>query len=93
VNYTEVLSRYERDNKDARPIAARIEKEARAIIPFGASLACTAAHLIRETRPFGLSLGDRCCLALAMERNCAVLTADRAWLKLKHLAVEIKCVR
>ncbi|MUG93398.1 hypothetical protein F7734_13555 [Scytonema sp. UIC 10036] len=32
-----------------------------------------------QTRQFGLSLGDRSCLALAIARNIAVITADTAW--------------
>lgn len=32
-----------------------------------------------DTRPAGLSLGDRCCLALAIQEQAIALTADRAW--------------
>lgn len=41
----------------------------------------TAAALLRvSTRPLGLSLGDRCCLALAQSLPQArVVTADQAW--------------
>ena len=92
VNYAEVLSRYERDNKDSRAVAARLGSDVHEIVPFGAALAYTAARLIRETRPFGLSLGDRCCLSLAIDRKASVLTADRVWLKL-GLAIEIRTIR
>jgi PIN domain nuclease of toxin-antitoxin system len=92
VNYAEVLSRYERDTRDSRPIAARLASEVHAIVPFDAALAYTAALLIGKTRPFGLSLGDRCCLSLAIDRKVSVLTADRVWLKL-GLAIEIKTIR
>lgn len=44
------------------------------------------------TRRYGLSLGDRACLALAMREQSRVLTADRAWLKL-HLGVDIAVIR
>ncbi|MDP1833150.1 MAG: hypothetical protein Q8K67_13910 [Geothrix sp.] len=44
------------------------------------------------TRPLGLSLGDRCCLALAERERAAVLTVDRAWLKWKGKA-KVVCIR
>ena len=60
--------------------------------PFTSSQAEIAAHLWEKTRRQGLSLADRACLALAMERKAPVLTADRAWSEL-DLAVEIQLVR
>ena len=44
------------------------------------------------TRHLGLSLGDRACLALAIQENATVLTADRAWSNL-DLGIEIKIIR
>lgn len=38
-----------------------------------------AALLYGRTRAAGLSLGDRCCLALARRLDAPVLTADQAW--------------
>lgn len=38
-----------------------------------------AGHLRPATRSFGLSLGDRACLALAAELDAPALTADKAW--------------
>lgn len=35
------------------------------------------------TKEFGLSLGDRACLALAGIKNLPVVTADKQWDKLK----------
>jgi PIN domain nuclease of toxin-antitoxin system len=32
----------------------------------------------------GLSMGDRICLALALERDDEVLTSDRAWATVAH---------
>lgn len=92
VNYAEVLSRYERDNRDSRAIADHLANEVQTIVPFDAALAYRAALLIGKTRPFGLSLGDRCCLALAIDRKHGVLTADRIWLKL-GVPIEIKSIR
>jgi PIN domain nuclease of toxin-antitoxin system len=48
-------------------------------IAFDAELGLRAAQLRPLTRQAGLSLGDRCCLALAKARSAAVLTSDRNW--------------
>lgn len=50
------------------------------------------AELYLATRPFGLSLGDRACLALAIQQKARVYTADRAWANL-GLGVEIELIR
>ncbi|MHB8733976.1 MAG: PIN domain-containing protein [Terriglobales bacterium] len=44
------------------------------------------------TRRWGLSLGDRACLALAFQRHAPVLTADRLWAEL-DVDVEIRLTR
>ena len=51
-----------------------------------------AAELIQATKPLGLSLGDRACLALAIERKATVYTTDSAWKKL-NLGVEVEVIR
>ena len=61
------------------------------IIPFDRAQAQTAASLRPPTKALGLSLGDRACLALAIERQAVALTADRVWqtLKIEGLSVEL----
>jgi PIN domain nuclease of toxin-antitoxin system len=51
-----------------------------------------AGGLVKVTRPFGLSLGDRACLALAIERKVTVYTTDRVWKSL-NLGIEIEVIR
>jgi len=51
-----------------------------------------AAELIGHTRPFGLSLGDRACLALALEHKATVYTTDAAWKKL-DLDIDVEVIR
>ena len=49
-----------------------------------------AGKLWTETRRLGLSLGDRACLALGLERSLPVITADRVWKKLRlEIAVDV----
>ena len=45
-----------------------------------------------ETKRFGLSMGDRCCLALGLELGAEVYTADRAWAGL-DLGVKVRVIR
>jgi ribonuclease VapC len=61
-------------------------------VPFTAEHARIAGDLITRTRPLGLSLGDRACLALAMELKAPVYTADRSWKNLK-LSIPIHVIR
>jgi ribonuclease VapC len=56
------------------------------IEPFTVSQAHLAADLRPATRHAGLSLGDRACLALALELGAEVYTADHSWSR-----VEIGC--
>jgi len=51
-----------------------------------------AAELIGMTKPYGLSLGDRACLALAIQRRAIVYTTDKAWKNLA-LGIDIHVIR
>lgn len=52
-------------------------------LPFTSEHARLAGGLVAITRPLGLSLGDRACLALGLALKLPVYTADRSWKKLK----------
>jgi ribonuclease VapC len=83
-NYAEVMSRvYLRGTTVADATVLwrdlRIDVE-----PLTEPVAAAAARLRPVTRSLGLSLGDRCCLALAQSiEGATVVTADRAWKSLK----------
>jgi ribonuclease VapC len=62
------------------------------IFPFTRDQARVAGDLVAETRVLGLSLGDRACLALALEVKAPVYTADRSWKKLK-VGVQVHVIR
>lgn len=62
------------------------------IVPFTAEHAKLVGNLVAQTRPLGLSLGDRACLALALALKLPVYTADKSWKKLK-LHVRIHVIR
>jgi len=62
------------------------------VVDFDYEMAQIAGALKRVTDVLGLSLGDRCCLALGLVRKNAVVTADRSWSKLK-LTVDVEVLR
>ena len=59
------------------------------IIDFTEDLAWEAARLRPLTRQYGLSLGDRTCLALSIKLNVPAVTADKEWSKLKLCRVVV----
>jgi PIN domain nuclease of toxin-antitoxin system len=60
--------------------------------PFDAEQAFIAGKLEPATKPLGLSLGDRACLALAISLGLPVLTGDRQWLK-ADVGVDVRLFR
>lgn len=59
------------------------------VIPFDRDLALIAAELWPITREAGLSMTERCSLALAKQRNQKILTAARDWSQLP-LGIDIE---
>ena len=92
VNLAEVQTKLVREGTDAEKawefaLAPIFHPE-----PFTADQARIAGTLVKDTRPLGLSLGDRACLALAITLRAPVYTADRHWKNLK-LGVRIHVIR
>lgn len=87
VNWSEAGAKLaERGLKEAQ-IARELNTFGLGVVPFDDVQAITAATLRPLTRSLGLSLGDRCCLALARLRNARAVTADAAWRKLSGFDV------
>jgi ribonuclease VapC len=79
INLAEVMTRLVRDGaspNDAEDILAALPVTIHA---FDDATALQAGAMVAVTRKFGLSLGDRACLALARRENLSVLTGDRVW--------------
>jgi PIN domain nuclease of toxin-antitoxin system len=60
--------------------------------PFTVEHARIAGDLITTTEPYGLSLGDRSCLALAIALNAPVYTTEQVWKNLK-VGIPIHVIR
>ena len=61
---------------DATGVILRVVGE---IHTFDLAQAAYAGSLIAKTKSLGLSLGDRCCLALAAQLKIPVYTTDKSW--------------
>lgn len=92
VNLAEVLGRFARDGIDPVAVLRRLEATPVELVGFDNEDAARVAALVPRTRPLGLSLGDRACLALAIARDIPALTADRSWEGLE-VGVEIRVLR
>ena len=92
VNLAETLGRFARDGHDPDPIARRLAGTTLESVPFSATQATTCARLLPQTKTLGLSLGDRACLALAIDRRIPVITADREWAALQ-VDIEVRMIR
>ncbi len=56
---------------------------------FDEEMAMLSALLRPKTKRFGLSLGDRSCLALAMKTQATAITADKSWAKVGLCPIKI----
>jgi PIN domain nuclease of toxin-antitoxin system len=78
-NFAEVWTRIHDLGLTNDPRAQAIFTLLARVEPFTESQARLAADLRPATKSAGLSLGDRACLALALEIGGEVYTADRQW--------------
>ncbi len=82
VNFSEVLVVAARNGFNQTELAELLRNIFPSIIDFDYKQAAIAASLDKITKKYGLSFGDRACLALAKQENCPAITADKAWKKL-----------
>ena len=92
VNWTEVIGKAREEGVDTRGLREDLAILGLVFEPFSAVQAEIAGQLKERTRRFGLSLGDRACLALGSDREETVYTADRAWLRLE-VDVDVEAIR
>lgn len=92
VNLAEVLARYQREGRDSQTLYSRLCETGLELVPFDADTAALSVSLSSRLQPWGLSLGDRVCIALGIARQLPVLTADRVWTQIP-LDIEVQLIR
>jgi ribonuclease VapC len=90
VNLSEIIAKLVERGASLSLIRPALSRYGLQIVPFDEDLAERAGGLRARTKAFGLSLGDRACLALAERSRLPVLTADRMWAEIDlHIDVQI----
>jgi PIN domain nuclease of toxin-antitoxin system len=84
---SEVVAKLVERGASALQVQSMLAAVALEIVHFDEGQAMQAGFLRASTRPFGLSLGDRACLALARHLGLPVVTADQKW---KDLDVDVE---
>ena len=79
VNLSEVVAKVADRGMPADTAYAATVRLGFAVVPLDTALARAAGALRSLTRAAGLSLGERCCLALAQRKRAMALTTDHAW--------------
>ena len=92
VNAAEILQKLVMRNMTLSRAEEYLKRFVSDIPSFDLEQAALAATLHSKTREFGLSLGDRACLALGMQLGLPIMTADQVWLKL-GLGIAIEVIR
>ena len=94
VNFAEAVARLARNGMASDRAALALSSLPLDLRDLDEALATETGALFAQTRRFGLSLGDRACLALARQEGVVALTGDRAWLPVGPLiGVEIRLIR
>jgi len=92
VNLSEVVAKLSEAGLSEAAIRSVLDSLALDVVDFDADQAYDAGLLRQATKPAGLSLGDRACLALAQRLGLPVVTADRNWRHMQ-LGVTIRLIR
>jgi PIN domain nuclease of toxin-antitoxin system len=92
VNLSEVVAKLAEAGMPQPVIHQAVDPLGLDVHAFDESLAYGAGSLRVATKQLGLSLGDRCCVALARALNLPLLTSDRAWGNL-DIGIEVRVIR
>lgn len=92
VNWCEVVQKLRARAVDDRAVRENLAILGLGFVSFDLEHADKAGELWQITSPFGLSLGDRACLATGLIENMPVMTADQVWQKLS-LPLDVRLIR
>ena len=92
VTLAEVITKMADWGIDESTIRDRLDDLGIRIVPFDEDQAYRTGMLRSAIRRFGLSLGDRACLALGLIRELPVVTADRNWVRVS-LDLDLQLIR
>ena len=92
VNLAEVTTHLARSGAPQFIIEKAISKLSIHPYSFPNELVSLTGMLVQKTRQYGLSLGDRACLALGITKGFPVITADTIWADI-DLPVEVRLIR
>jgi PIN domain nuclease of toxin-antitoxin system len=94
VNLMEVMDKLTQQGVGTQAARDALDLLKLEIRDFTRPLAEAASALLPYTKPFGLSLGDRACLAVAKMEKATVLTGDRVWQQVQDaIGVEVALIR
>ncbi len=89
VNYAQLLTILQNIGMPISEAEKITEGLIRNIIPFDKKQALLASQLNEKIRDLDLSLEERACISLALEKQCPVLTANKTWGEIE-LDIEVK---
>lgn len=93
VNLQEVIKELLLSGLDATTVRELLDELRLDVRAHDVDAAYAAAGLHSQTREYGRGLGDRSCLALAMQLGVPALTADREWKKVKVKGLQVEHIR
>ena len=92
INLSEVAAVLNNIGMPSHEVKTLLSPLIRTVVPFEIEQAYLCSNLRSQTKTYGLSLGDRACLALAQLKAYPVLTADKIWANL-DIGVDIRLIR
>lgn len=92
INLTEFFTWIVRNNMSLSDVEEVVKLIGIKIVKYEYQQVLEVAKIYHKCKHYGLSLGDRACLALGLTKKINIVTADRVWQKL-NLDISITCTR